>query len=107
MFLLQEGAVDAVLGPPAFLLFGIPRVIIGIDFVKKEFGWVDRDHILKAWNINEDQFLDACLLAGTEYCLTFPYLNFAQFHGGAQRFHFGTAIDFIKRAPLVGYMQVS
>lgn len=103
---LQEHVVDAVFGPPALLLFGIPRVIIGINFQRREFDWVDRDQLLNAWKVTEDQLIDACLLAGTEYCLTFPYLNLSQFHGGGQHFHFGTAIDFIKQAPLVGYMQV-
>ena len=29
-------------------------------------------------SLNREQFVDACMLAGTEYCLTFPYLQVDQ-----------------------------
>lgn len=105
-YFAQKGLVDAVFGPPALLLFGIPRVITAINFEKKTFEWVDLNQLLTAWNATEDQLIDACLLAGTEFCLTLPYLNLSQFHGGSQQFYFGTAVDFIKQAPLIGYLKV-
>lgn len=104
-YFAQEGAIDAVVGPPALLLFGLPRVIIGIHPNENKFDWIELSQLLTTWNITEEQFVDACLLAGTEYCLTFPYLNLSRFHGATHRFSFGTAIEFIKQAPLIGYMQ--
>lgn len=105
LYFAQEGLIDAVFGPPALVLFGIPRVITGMNLQDGTFEWVELSQLLTAWNITKEQLIDSCLLAGAEYCLTFPYLNLSQFHGGAQQFHFGTAVDFIRQAPLIGYMQ--
>lgn len=35
-------------------------------------------HALFPRNMTREQFVDACMLAGTEYCLTFPYLQVDQ-----------------------------
>eukprot|EP00920_Eleutheroschizon_duboscqi_P041466 GHVT01099613.1.p1 GENE.GHVT01099613.1~~GHVT01099613.1.p1 ORF type:complete len:776 (+),score=105.72 GHVT01099613.1:1571-3898(+) len=99
------GLLDAIIGPPSLLLFGIPRVIVSVDWKNEAFEWVELQQLLTAWSTDKEQFVDACLLAGTEYCLTFPYLNLNQFHHGQNKFTFGTAIEFIKQAPLVSYMQ--
>eukprot|EP00922_Rhytidocystis_sp_ex-Travisia-forbesii_P053247 GHVS01078961.1.p1 GENE.GHVS01078961.1~~GHVS01078961.1.p1 ORF type:complete len:921 (+),score=193.14 GHVS01078961.1:386-3148(+) len=104
-YFVQQDLFDALYGPPALLLFGVPRVITNVDFIKGKFEWVEQSQLLDAWQVNSEQFVDACLLAGTEYCLTFPYLNLTQFHHGQQQFTFGTAIEFIKQAPLISYMQ--
>lgn len=104
-YFIEHNFFDAVYGPPALLLFGVPRVIINIDWQKSKFEWIEREQLLQKWQVNKEQFVDACLLAGTEYCLTFPYLNLTQFHHGQQQFTFGTAIEFIKQAPLISYMQ--
>jgi len=46
------------------------------------------------------------MLAGTEYCLTYPYLNLGPFQpASAARFHFDAAVYFIKQAPLINWMQ--
>lgn len=104
-YLVECNFFDVVIGPPALLLFGVPRVVVNIDWQKGEFEWVEQQQLLQTWQVTKEQFIDACLLAGTEYCLTFPYLNLTQFHHGQQQFTFGTAIEFIKQAPLISYMQ--
>ncbi|KEP67277.1 UNVERIFIED_CONTAM: XPG N-terminal domain-containing protein [Hammondia hammondi] len=104
-YFAEQNFLDAIFGPPSLLLFGVPRVIVNIDWARGTFDWVELEQLLSTWNVTKDQFLDACLLAGTEYCLTFPYLNLSQFHQGRTQFSFGTAIDFVKQAPLVSYMQ--
>lgn len=104
-YFAEHNFFDAVIGPPSLLLFGIPRVIVSLDWSRGYFEWIELEQILSTWNITKDQFADACLLAGTEFCLTFPYLNLAQFHQGNAQFTFNTAIEFIKQAPLISYMQ--
>ena len=79
--------------------------IINIDFQNVVFDWIDLERILDKWklscnqktprpkklrctpqpsekmlsrSLNREQFVDACMLAGTEYCLTFPYLQVDQ-----------------------------
>ena len=42
------------------------EVIIHLDFPRGLFRWVDLQTLLDHWRINHDQFVDACLLAGTE-----------------------------------------
>ncbi|PFH35866.1 XPG N-terminal domain-containing protein [Besnoitia besnoiti] len=104
-YFAEHNFLDAILGPPSLLLFGVPRVIVNIDWARGTFEWVELEQLLSTWNVTREQFMDACLLAGTEYCLTFPYLNLSQFHQGKSHFSFGTAVDFVKQAPLVSYMQ--
>ena len=60
------------------LLYGIPKVIIHIDFYKSGgpgFDWLDLKQILNKYSLRLEQFVDACMIAGTEYCLTYPFLN--------------------------------
>ncbi|CEL95401.1 unnamed protein product [Vitrella brassicaformis CCMP3155] len=104
-YFVDKNYFDAVFGPPALLLYGVSKVVIGIDWKNEHFDWVELSRLLQTWSVNKEQFVDACLLAGTEYCLTFPYLNLTQFHAGTAHFTFGTAIEFIKQAPLISYMQ--
>jgi len=104
--LSEHGIVNTVFGPPGLLLYSIQRVLIHIDFQHQTFDWVDLDSVLNKWQIQTDQFIDACMLAGTEYCLTYPYLNLGTFQpASAARFNFDAAIYLIKQAPLINWMQ--
>merc|ERR1719197_1651572 len=79
-----------------------------MDFNRVTFDWVDLQYILNTWGINRDQFVDACMLAGTEYCLTYPYLNLENFQQQGQqpgRFNFDAAVYIIKQAPLINWLQ--
>ena len=114
--------VQAVLGPPGLLLFGLSKVesrpetrvrrateIINIDFQSVVFDWIDLERILEKWSMTREQFVDACMLAGTEYCLTFPYLqvdqatgiaaSLSQVAGEVTRFNFDVAVNVAKQAP--------
>lgn len=57
------------------------------------------------------KFIDACMLAGTEYCLTYPFLNIDQYQpqnpavSGASRFNFDAAVTIVKNAPLINWLQ--
>lgn len=96
----EQGVVQAVFGPPGLLLFGLSKVIINIDFQNVLFDWIDLERILEKWTMTREQFVDACMLAGTEYCLTFPYLQVDQ----VMRFNFDVAVNVAKQAPLVQWM---
>lgn len=109
---VEQGVVQTVFGPPGLLLYGIPSVIIHLNFTTTSFDWVDLEAVLGKWGIKWDQFVEACMLAGTEYCLTYPYLNLNHFHpqqaGPANpqgRFNFDAAVSIIKQAPLINWMQ--
>jgi len=102
----EQGIVQMVFGPPGLLLYGVQRVVIHIDFARVGFDWVDLENVLNKWQISRDQFVEACMLAGTEYCLTYPYLNLGQFQPAAPgRFNFDAAVYIIKQAPLINWMQ--
>ena len=100
----NNNMVQAVLGQPGLLLFGVKKVLLSIDFVKGSVEWVELDYILHQWGINKAQFVEVCLLAGTEYCLTYPYLNLDYFQQGASNFSFQSAVELIKQMPLANWM---
>jgi hypothetical protein len=104
----QQDVVQAVFGPPGLLLYNIQRVIFQIDFSQASFEWVDLQAVLTKWQLTRDQFVDACMLAGTEYCLTFPYLNPTSGGGqppNSQRFNFEASVHVIKQSPIISWMQ--
>mmetsp|Transcript_1278 Transcript_1278/g.3868 ORF Transcript_1278/g.3868 Transcript_1278/m.3868 type:complete len:753 (+) Transcript_1278:80-2338(+) len=102
----EQGEVSTVFGPPGLLLYGVREVVIQINFSQLTFDWVDLESVLLKWQISRDQFVDACMLAGTEYCLTYPYLNLGHFQPTAPgRFNFDAAVYIIKQAPLINWMQ--
>ena len=104
-YLQEMGYLHAVMGPPSLLLFGVSRVVNQIEFAASQFTWIEREELLQALGLTLEQLADSCLLAGTDFCLTFPYLNLAQFHQGTSSFSFGSAVEFIRQAPLTCYLQ--
>ncbi|UKK02479.2 hypothetical protein MACK_002572 [Theileria orientalis] len=96
MYFMQEGLIDAVVGPASTLLFGVPRVILNLNLNNATFEWVELEEVLTLWGIDREQFVDCCLLAGTEHCLSYPHF--------AQQFSFANAIEYAKQAPLVKYL---
>ncbi len=100
----SNNIVQAVLGQPGLLLYGVKKVLLSMDFSKGAVEWVELDYILHQWGINKSQFADVCLLAGTEYCLTYPYLNLDYFQQGGSNFSFQSAVELIKQMPLANWM---
>jgi len=102
----ELGVVSTVFGPPGLLLYGVQSVVIAISFGQQTFDWVNLDTVLSKWAISRDQFVDACMLAGTEYCLTYPYLNQKAYPTQSTgRFNFDAAVFIIKQAPIINWMQ--
>ena len=100
----SKNMVQVVLGQPGLLLYGIKKVLLTLDFSKNNVEWVELDYILHQLGVSKAQFTEICLLAGTEYCLTYPYLNLDYFQPGTSNFSFQSAVDFIKQMPLVNWM---
>ncbi|EDO06359.1 Temperature dependent protein affecting M2 dsRNA replication family protein [Babesia bovis T2Bo] len=94
-YFCAEGTVDAILGPPSLMLFGVPRCIISIDFPKSSFEWVELKEVFQRLEISHPQLVDVCLLAGTEHCLSFPSQN---------AFSFGHCVDMIKQGPIAKHL---
>jgi len=102
----EMGVVNTVFGPVGLLLYSISKVVINIDFLHMTCDWVSLNSVLGQWQITKDQFVDACMLAGTEYCLTYPFLNLGQFQiSQNSRFNFDAAVGLIKQGPLINWMQ--
>lgn len=102
----EQGVVQTILGPAGLLLYGVKSVMIQLNFGQRSFDWVDLQSVLEKWQLSWDDFVDACMLAGTEYCLTYPYLNLSHFQPVQQsRFNFDAAVSIIKQAPLINWMQ--
>lgn len=57
-----------------YLLNPIERVITGIDFQRRSFTMIEKPRLLMDLGLKDEQFLDACILAGFEYINTFPPL---------------------------------
>mmetsp|Transcript_43019 Transcript_43019/g.113106 ORF Transcript_43019/g.113106 Transcript_43019/m.113106 type:complete len:735 (+) Transcript_43019:72-2276(+) len=104
--LAEHGVCQAVFAQPGAMMFGCPRVVTAVDFNAGMFEWVDLTHILTTWDIARYQFVDACMLAGTEFCLTYPYLNLEHFNPAqTNQFCFYSAVGFIRQAPLTNWLQ--
>ncbi|CAK0899193.1 unnamed protein product [Prorocentrum cordatum] len=101
---MRQRLVDMVFGSSGLLLYSIPQVIIFMDWARCKFDWVSLEAVLFKWKLTMDQFIDICMLAGTEYCLTYPYLD----HGGQSalnsRFNMEGAIQLIRQAPFINWM---
>eukprot|EP00931_Biecheleriopsis_adriatica_P028044 TRINITY_DN16776_c0_g1_i1.p1 TRINITY_DN16776_c0_g1~~TRINITY_DN16776_c0_g1_i1.p1 ORF type:complete len:743 (+),score=145.87 TRINITY_DN16776_c0_g1_i1:257-2230(+) len=95
----QQGIVDAAYGPPSLLLYSAPRVVNHLELETGTFELLILDQVLSTWNITFSQFVGACMLAGNEFCLTYPYCNFQ----GAE-FTFNAVLHLVRQAPLSGWL---
>jgi hypothetical protein len=83
--------VHAVFGSLDMLMYGVSKVITSIDVVNGVFRWVDFGSLLDDVKLSPDQFVDACIFAGLDFCSTIPALN----PSGRERFSFRAAVDMI------------
>ncbi|CAO3674388.1 unnamed protein product [Umbelopsis vinacea] len=67
--------VNRVLGGSEMLIWDVDTVIIGIDMQKGSYSWLSKKTVLSDLGLSDEQFLDVCILAGFDYCPTFPPLN--------------------------------
>ncbi|KAL0092293.1 PIN domain-like protein [Phycomyces blakesleeanus] len=67
--------VSAVYGGSELLMFNVDKVINAVDFEKASYTWISKKTVLQDLHVSEEQFLDICILAGFEYCPSFPPFN--------------------------------
>jgi hypothetical protein len=72
MDLSPNGHFHAIYAGSELLMFKSDRIIVNIDFNNHSFEWLDKNTILQSLELTEDMFLDMCILAGFDYCPTFP-----------------------------------
>lgn len=79
LVLLEQHAkqyVHAMYGAMELFAFDkVDKVIMHVDFKSGKFKYASKQQILQACHCTEDEFLDAVLLAGMEYCSMFPALQ--------------------------------
>ncbi|RUO95865.1 temperature dependent protein affecting M2 dsRNA replication-domain-containing protein [Jimgerdemannia flammicorona] len=66
--------VNAVFGGSELLMYDLEKVVVNLDLEKGTYSWINKKGVLQDLQVSEDQFLDVCILAGFEYCSTFPPL---------------------------------
>ncbi|CAI2168817.1 8627_t:CDS:10 [Funneliformis geosporum] len=88
----QKGFIHAIYGGSELLMYDIDKVIINLDLEKGTYSWLNKKSILNDLDITDEQFLDVCILAGFEHCITFPPLS-SDYSG----FTFKSVHDLIKQ----------
>lgn len=83
-----QSHIDAIFGSSNILLFNVDRLIVNFDFDYSVFSWLDKQTILSSLGgITNEQFLDICILLGSDLCPTFPPLEMIfQVNGDVFRF---------------------
>ncbi|ORZ10080.1 PIN domain-like protein [Absidia repens] len=71
--------INAIYGGDELLMWNVDRIITAIDFTKGNYQTVNKKTVLGDLRVSEEQFLDICILAGFEYCPTFPPLSAISF----------------------------
>eukprot|EP01055_Gregarina_sp_Pseudo9_P003611 Gregarina_sp_Pseudo_9__3610@NODE_376_length_3010_cov_8_545944_g355_i0_p1_GENE_NODE_376_length_3010_cov_8_545944_g355_i0NODE_376_length_3010_cov_8_545944_g355_i0_p1_ORF_typecomplete_len890_score140_48MKT1_C/PF12246_8/1_5e21MKT1_N/PF12247_8/1_5e15XPG_I/PF00867_18/0_0005XPG_N/PF00752_17/0_048_NODE_376_length_3010_cov_8_545944_g355_i02642933 len=99
-YLMKKKYIDAAFGLIGFLLFGLPRVIVSIDFKTAKFEWAEKERLLAKWELTEHQLGDACLIAGTEYCHTLPQVLIKNDNSEVSTFRFKHAVKCAQCSPL-------
>ncbi|KAL1919389.1 uncharacterized protein VTP21DRAFT_2082 [Calcarisporiella thermophila] len=67
--------VHALYGGSELLMYDVDKIIISFDLEKGNYNWISKKSILNDLQVSDDQFLDICILAGFEWCSTFPILT--------------------------------
>ncbi|KAJ1668256.1 hypothetical protein IW140_000440 [Coemansia sp. RSA 1813] len=70
----ESQPIHAIYSSLDVLMFDVDRVITTISPIKQTFGWIQRDHIVSKCGVASEQILDMCILAGFDWCPTFPAL---------------------------------
>ncbi|KAJ1725410.1 hypothetical protein LPJ53_000448 [Coemansia erecta] len=83
----ETQAVHAVYASLDVLMFDVDRVVTQVNAGRGTFTWVQREQLLAQCAIGGEQLVDACILAGCDWCPTFPPLV------GDLGFSFRAAVD--------------
>lgn len=82
---LSRGAspvVDAVYGPSEILMFDLEKLVTKIETEPAQFFWITKQTCQEELGrLNNDQFLDFCLLLGSPFLRAFPLFENTSFPG--------------------------
>lgn len=98
-YLQKEGFVDAVWGSTELVLFEVEKVITNLDLQSGTFTFIDKARLSNEVQLNSDQFIDACLLAGSRLLRTFTPLETSPSAGKSL---FLEAVGIVKKYRSVG-----
>ncbi|KAJ2374710.1 hypothetical protein H4S02_008457 [Coemansia sp. RSA 2611] len=87
MYQHESQPIHAVYSSLEMLMFDVDRVVTSVNHSRATFGWIQRDNMLGKCGITANQVLDMCILAGCDWCPTFPPLL------GDIGFSFKSAVD--------------
>ncbi|KAJ2002872.1 hypothetical protein GGI04_002663 [Coemansia thaxteri] len=87
----ETQAVHAVYASLDMVMFDVDRVVTSVSSAKSTFTWVQREHLLSKCGVTAEQAVDMCLLAGFDWCPTFPALV------GDGGFSFRFAVDTVRQ----------
>ncbi|KAJ2864887.1 hypothetical protein GGH94_002591 [Coemansia aciculifera] len=87
----EAQAVHAVYASLDMLMFDVDRVVTSVSSTKSTFSWVQREHLLSKCGVTSEQVVDMCILAGFDWCPTFPGLV------GESGFSFKFAVDTVRQ----------
>lgn len=74
--MLGSEVIDSVAASDETLMLEIEQVITQIDWDQKEFCWVKRRECMEKLGVtSSNMFVDACLLSGSSFLPTLPFLN--------------------------------
>ncbi|KAJ2161363.1 hypothetical protein GGF46_001541 [Coemansia sp. RSA 552] len=66
--------IHAIYASLDVLMFSVDRVITAISSTRSTFSWVARDQLAARCGVAPELLLDMCILAGFDWCPTFPAL---------------------------------
>ncbi|CAK3800673.1 xpg i-region [Lecanosticta acicola] len=71
----REKYLSAIYGSASVLVFGAEKVLISFDWDSKRVAFISKDQILAKLVLNQSQFVDLCLLAGTSILSPLPEID--------------------------------
>ncbi|KAK6363233.1 hypothetical protein TWF730_000676 [Orbilia blumenaviensis] len=83
--------IDAIFGPAEVFFYDVDKVITGFSFSRGSFSCLNKKAIMQdLGGLNHEQFIDACILSGFDFCPTLPILE------KQNSSLFKTCLDFLK-----------
>lgn len=97
-YLFHNEVIDCIYGSTDLLLTQIDKFILGMEFLSKDFRFVDKKKVLNELNLSESQLLEISVIAGcSAQPVTFPTLPPMPKHNPASQFqqmtHFKYVLD--------------
>lgn len=97
-YMFHNGIIDCIYGSTDLLLTQIDKFILGMEFLSKDFRFVDKHKVLNELNLTESQLIDISIIVGcSSQPVTFSTLPPMPKHNPASQFqqmtHFKYVLD--------------